>query len=72
MKKQSPSEKYNGEIFSLNENIYDMFSIEQLEQRLQMSQTTSWCNPNCTCNVDECSLLGTCQCNVDYPAPVES
>lgn len=52
------------EMKSVNENIYDMFSIAELEERLQMSalfwgcgnvcSTVTTCDTVCPCNVLEC------------------
>jgi hypothetical protein len=51
---------------SLNENIYDLFSVEELEQRLQMSALETWirgthgntCSPITTCTTKEtCSPI---------------
>jgi hypothetical protein len=32
----------NKEMLSINENLYDMFSVDELEQRLQMSALAPW------------------------------
>ncbi|MBL7728182.1 MAG: hypothetical protein JNM68_10865 [Dinghuibacter sp.] len=53
------------EMRSVNENIYDMFSIAELEERLQMS-ALFWgcgnvCSTVCPCNVNECPS--------DFPPP---
>lgn len=37
----------NDEILSVNENIFSLFSIEELEQRLQASEAVAW---GCTCD----------------------
>lgn len=37
----------NDEILSVNENIFGLFSIEELEQRLQASEAVAW---GCTCD----------------------
>lgn len=56
------------EIHSANENIYDMFSLVELEQRLQMSEAGVWCdtkcgtdcNPVCTTNNQSCGTDQMC------------
>ncbi|MBP6024458.1 hypothetical protein [Ferruginibacter sp.] len=46
-KKEELSKLKNEEMRSANENIYDMFSIEELESRLQMSAAQAWCDTKC-------------------------
>jgi hypothetical protein len=48
--KKQPNGDYI-EVKSVNENIYDMFSVEELEERLQMS-TLNW-----GCGTDECTSV---------------
>ena len=71
MEKKEPLMKgQSEEMFSVNENIFDMFSVEELEQRLQMSEASVWncgtyqndCNPVCTTNSNPppCSPVATC------------
>ncbi len=58
----------DSEMLSANENIYDMFSITELEQRLQMSQAGVWCdtkcgtdcNPVCGTNDQTCTTNELC------------
>jgi hypothetical protein len=73
--KKRLSDAENQEMLSANENIYDMFSIEELEQRLQMSEARPWCNIDCTqvcspicttvqsCTQDGCSPICGTLCN---------
>jgi hypothetical protein len=37
---KNPEQKQ--EMVSLNENVYDMFSVKELEERLQMSALETW------------------------------
>jgi hypothetical protein len=66
--KKRLSDAENQEMFSANENIYDMFSIEELEQRLQMSEARPWCSVDCP---NDCETLCNPLC---YPLclPLES
>lgn len=56
------------EMKSANEHIYDMFSLTELEQRLQMSQAGVWCdtkcgtdcNPVCTTHNESCGTDQMC------------
>lgn len=47
-KNLEPLKEPNDEMLSLNENIYDLFSAEELEQRLQTSQALVYgCGTDC-------------------------
>jgi hypothetical protein len=59
MKNKKSGIKKIQEIRSLNDGVYDMFSVEELEKRLQMSVLESW--PRCSChgtNAPSCTSLG--------------
>jgi hypothetical protein len=51
MKNKQQLSSDDAEVKSVNENIYDMFSIAELEERLQMSALT-W-----GCGTDECTSV---------------
>jgi hypothetical protein len=67
-KKSNLTGSKDSEICSANENIYDMFSITELEQRLQMSEAGVWCdtkcgtdcNPICNTNDQTCTTDQLC------------
>lgn len=58
----------NTEMKSVNDNIYDMFTIDELEQRLQTSAALAWvcgtegntCNPICSTVGNNCSPIINC------------
>jgi hypothetical protein len=54
MKKVKQLSEKGQEIKSLNENLYDMFSVEELEERLQMSVVGRWI---CGTNEKKCSPI---------------
>ena len=55
----------DNEIFSANEHIYSMFSIEELEQRLQMSQARPWCTQDCATVCGGVCSINDPNCQVD-------
>jgi hypothetical protein len=57
MKKEKQLKEQNQEMLSVNENIYDMFSVDELEQRLQMSVLAPWI---CGTHDNQCSPITTC------------
>ena len=57
----------NEEMLSVNENILDMFSVEELEQRLQMSAASVW---NCGTYQNECQPVCTTNSNPPPCSPV--
>jgi hypothetical protein len=57
------------EMKSVNENIYDMFSIAELEERLQMSALFWGCGTNCsTVCATVCACDGNEGCGGNCPA----
>lgn len=61
-KNQDSFREPNDEMLSLNENIYDLFSAEELEQRLQTSQAMVYgCGTDCgvfSCGTNHASASG--------------
>ncbi|MBL7728180.1 MAG: hypothetical protein JNM68_10855 [Dinghuibacter sp.] len=67
MKNKQQLRDEHQEMKSVNENIYDMFSIAELEERLQMSALFWGCGNNCSSVCDTvcpCNVL-ECPCNID-------
>jgi hypothetical protein len=64
MKEKKQFRNESLEMKSVNENIYDMFSIAELEERLQMSALFWGCGTNCS---TVCATV--CECNFNGPCP---
>jgi hypothetical protein len=68
MKNKQQLRENNPEMKSVNENIYDMFSVDELEERLQMSALFWGCGTNCStvgCTTVGCSCDGFVGCSPD-------
>jgi hypothetical protein len=68
MKNKQQLRDGNPEMKSVNENIYDMFSIAELEERLQMSALFWGCGNNCS-TVTTCETVCACNDNFIVPCP---
>jgi hypothetical protein len=57
------------EMKSVNENIYDMFSVDELEERLQMSALFWGCGNNCSTVTCTTVCATVCACNDNFCTP---
>ena len=66
MSKKTQTPGGQTEMKSVNENIYDMFSVAELEERLQMSALSWGCGTDECTEVTQCESLNNCE-NLDAP-----
>jgi hypothetical protein len=73
MKTNKSGKRNVQELRSLNQHIYDMFSVAELERRLQMSAVAPWtCMNHSDCPLDACPNNGCSPVMIDPIPPIDA